>query len=88
MRTDLHGFLLFLIGEIRLRRCFFIQKRGRKEYYQVCYLLPDETVAKREFGNLEKIPDQYPKYVISMDPMTSGERQGIEHLHIQEFLLK
>lgn len=50
-------------------------------------LLPDERVVAREFGNLAKIPDQYPKFVISMDPMARGDYQGIRHLHIKEFLV-
>jgi hypothetical protein len=48
--------------------------------------MTDETVVEREFGNLERIPDQYPKYVISMDPMAEGDRRGILHMHVREFL--
>lgn len=42
---------------------------------------------EREFGNLAKIQDDYPKFVISMDPMAGGERQGIRHLPLRDFLL-
>lgn len=43
----------------------------------------------REFGNLKKICDNYPKYVVSMDPISGELSQypGIFHLHLREFLL-
>lgn len=55
-------------------------------YLQVCYLLSDDKVRKREFGNLEAIPDNYPKSVLSMDEDAGGNSNGIIHQHIQEFL--
>ena len=33
-------------------------------YVQVAYLLKDEQTTEREFGNLEAIPDSYPKLVL------------------------
>jgi predicted AAA+ superfamily ATPase len=63
------------------------KKNATRRYYQVAYLLPDEATVEREFGNLAKIPDDYPKFVISMDPLAGGERQGIQHLPLREFLL-
>ena len=47
-----------------------------------------KTVA-RKFGNLQAIRDNYPKYVISMDPVGSGlpEYPGIMHIHLREFLM-
>lgn len=65
---------------------FVAEKEGKIEYYQVAYMLPDETVVEREFGNLARIPDQYPKYVVSMDPMAGGDWQGVLHLPLREFL--
>jgi uncharacterized protein len=41
----------------------------------------------REFGNLLAIPDNYPKTVVSMDPVTGGSYQGIEHIFLADFLL-
>ena len=37
-------------------------------------------------GVLEKIPDNYPKYVVSMDEIDRG-RNGIKHMNIRNFLL-
>jgi uncharacterized protein len=77
------------IGSLGDREIDFIaEKDGARRYYQVAYLLPDEKTVEREFGNLAKIPDDYPKYVISMDPMAGEERGGIRHLPLREFLLQ
>ena len=56
-------------------------------YVQVAYLLTDEATHKREFGNLLDIPDNYPKLVVSMDPVIGAGHKGVRHLHIREFLL-
>jgi hypothetical protein len=65
----------------------FIAYRGAERIYiQVCYLLASEDTIKREFGNLEKIQDNYPKYVISGD-LPDFSRNGIKHFNIIKFLL-
>ncbi len=57
-------------------------------YVQAAYLLASEETIRREFGNLQEIKDNYPKYVVSMDPVSGGLPQypGIRHLHLREFL--
>jgi len=66
---------------------FVCDKSGKKIYVQVTYLLQDEKIINREFGNLLEIKDNYPKYVVSMDDAMSGsDFKGIQHIHILEFL--
>ncbi|MDO9155163.1 MAG: ATP-binding protein [Paludibacter sp.] len=65
---------------------FVAEKNGIRMYIQVCYLLTDEKVHEREFGNLLKINDNWPKMVVSMDELASGSFNGIEHWHIRKFL--
>lgn len=36
--------------------------------------------------NLQSVKDNYPKYVVTMDKMASGNVDGITHLHILDFL--
>lgn len=55
-------------------------------YVQVCYLLASSKTIDREFGNLERIKDNYPKYVISGD-IPDFSRNGIKHINIIKFLL-
>lgn len=58
-----------------------------KIYIQVTYILASPETIEREFSVLEKIQDNYPKYVLSMD-MFDMSRNGIKHLNIIDFLLK
>ena len=67
---------------------FIAKKNSEVSYIQVAYLLSDEKVLKREFGNLTKIKDNYPKFVISMDEIQFDSFRGINHLSMIDFLLK
>ncbi len=66
---------------------FVAEKSGEKTYVQVCYLLQEQSTIDREFGNLLKIKDQYPKIVVSMDEFSSTSTyQGVQHYSLKEFL--
>ena len=65
---------------------FVAYKGSTISYFQVCYLLASPETIKREFGNLEKIKDNYPKYVISGD-LPDFSRNGITHFNIVRWLL-
>lgn len=66
---------------------FIAEKNGNKLYLQVSYMLLNEETIRREFDIYRSIPDNYPKYVISMDEFDMS-RDGIRHFHIRDFLLK
>jgi len=63
---------------------FVLQKGSDIQYVQVCYMLGDDRIVQREFGNLERTGDHYPKTVISMDPIKLGNINGITHLQAWE----
>ena len=42
----------------------------------------------RETDNLMDIRDHFHKYVVCMDPLSLGNDNGIEIIHIADFLLK
>lgn len=65
---------------------FVAYKGSDTLYVQVCYLLASAETVEREFGNLERIKDNYPKYVISGD-LPDFSRNGIKHYNIIKFLL-
>lgn len=68
---------------------FVAEKEGKTIYMQVAYLLKDEGTVSREFGNLLKISDNYPKYVISMDPIIKArDYDGITHLSLRQCLMR
>ena len=76
------------VGQRGSREVDFIAQRGAAtRYIQVSYLLADEATVEREFGVLESIPDNHPKTVVSMDPVSRG-RNGIERVNIVDFLLE
>jgi predicted AAA+ superfamily ATPase len=61
-------------------------RRGEKIYIQVCRELPEDS--ERETVNLKEIQDHYHKYVVTMDNFATGNDNGIELVHIADFLLK
>lgn len=75
------------IGKFQNKEIDFVCSRGdEKLYVQVAYLIPDEATRKREFGNLELLYDNHPKFVVSLDENASGNIAGIKHVHIREFI--
>lgn len=68
---------------------FVCIKPGETAYVQATYLMGEQATRDREFGPLEKIRDNHPKYVISVTPfLTSRDENGIKHISLREFLNK
>jgi predicted AAA+ superfamily ATPase len=65
---------------------FVAERKDTCIYVQVAYVLTDPQTHEREFGNLLKITDNFPKYVVSMDKFAGETYKGIHHQHIIEFL--
>ncbi len=65
---------------------FIGEKRGEKVYVQVCKTLPLDS--SRETDNLMDVKDHYHKYVVSLDNLAVGNDNGIQLIHIADFLLK
>jgi predicted AAA+ superfamily ATPase len=59
---------------------------GEIEYYQVAWQMADESTREREFGALEKVKDNYPKFLLTTDSFTQS-RSGIQHLNVFNWLL-
>lgn len=82
------GYEVF-VGQLQSSEIDFVctKPNGEKKYVQVSYLIVNEETRKREFGNLMKIQDNYPKYVVSMTPLiTNNDYDGIKHIHLRNFL--
>lgn len=60
---------------------------GDIEYYQVAWQMINENTVEREFKALEKIKDNYPKYLLTTDSFTQN-RSGIKHLNVFNWLLE
>ncbi len=65
---------------------FFATKFREKQYIQVAYVLPTKETIDREFGSLEKIKDNLPKYVLTMDDMLIDNDKGIVHQHVWDYI--
>jgi len=76
------------VGKLYAKEIDFVaEKQSEKIYIQVTYKLDSEQTIEREFSNLLEIDDQYPKYVISMDDFWKDTINGVQHIHISDFLL-
>lgn len=65
---------------------FIAEKNGEKVYVQVALSLLAEKTIQREFGNLQKIKDNYPKRVVTMDSFSGNTVEGIESIDLRSFL--
>jgi uncharacterized protein len=65
---------------------FMGEKKGERLYIQVALHLNDEKTIEREFGNLLKIQDNYPKVVISSQSFEGNSYMGISVIDLRRFL--
>lgn len=66
---------------------FVCTKPEKTVYVQASYIVAEQSTRDREFGPLEKIRDNHPKYVISATPLlTQRNENGITHLSLRKFL--
>jgi len=67
---------------------FIAQKGSEKLYIQVAYMLTNQETIDREFGSLLDIPDNFPKYVLTMDEIReTSTYKGIQRMHVKDFCL-
>ena len=82
-----HGYAVS-IGRIGTLECDFILRHGDTQYayVQTCMTMAKATTTEdREYAPLEKIGDNYPKYVLTRnDPIQS--RNGIIHANLPTFM--
>lgn len=65
---------------------FIAEKDGDKEYYQVSASVLDPNTFEREIEPLRRVHDNYPKYIVTMDEITSNN-EGIKQINVIDFLL-
>lgn len=81
------GYQVF-VGKYEDREIDFVAiNKEERVYVQVAFRLSGEETIDREFGNLKKIPDHYPKYVVTTEENWSDNIDGIRHVNIADFLL-
>ncbi len=75
------------VGALSPEEIDFVCTRGGETLYvQVAIELSNPETITREFGNLLKIRDNYPKIVVSGERSFENSYEGIEHIYIRDFL--
>jgi predicted AAA+ superfamily ATPase len=65
---------------------FYASNDIETSYIQVSYVMPTQRIIAREFGALEKIDDNFPKYVVSMDDLLISSQKGIIHQQVWNYV--
>lgn len=92
LENIVYNHLLFLGYQVKVGALagqeidFVCEKGGEKLYVQVALRLDEQSTIGREFGNLLKIPDNYPKIVVTNDQFFGNSYEGVKHLYIRDFL--
>ncbi len=79
------------VGNAAGREIDFVAERdGSRLYIQACTSVADSRVYAREFGNLERVGDSFPKYVVTFDdgPYSGVTDSGIICCGLGDFLLR
>lgn len=66
---------------------FVAEKQNSKIYVQVCYSIAQNSTLQRETESLLAIADNYNKYIVTMDSLAKGNKDGIEFVYLPQFLL-
>jgi len=76
-------------GKARNSEVDFVCKtsKGEIEYYQVAWQMTNDSTLEREYSALEKINDNYPKYLLTTDSFTN-DRSGVKHFNVFNWLLE
>lgn len=74
------------IGKIGNLECDFITRNANEYFYiQIAMSISDKNVENREYNVFNKIRDNYPKYLFTLDPLPQ-QRDGIKHINIVNFI--
>lgn len=75
------------IGGLNAQEIDFVaDKNGERIYVQVALTIDSEKTLEREFGNLLKINDNYPKYVVTLDEFEGNSYDGVKCLSFRDFI--
>ena len=66
---------------------FIATRQNEKVYVQVTQTIGSAETEKREYERLLDIRDNYPKYVLTTDDFAGGNYEGIQTMHVADFLL-
>ncbi|MGI6668080.1 MAG: ATP-binding protein [Acetivibrionales bacterium] len=78
------------IGKLAEKKVDFVASNtDGMEYYQVSASVLDNSTLSRELEPLRKIPDNHPKYLLTLDDIIPNTNyDGIRHVNLLDWLLK
>jgi predicted AAA+ superfamily ATPase len=78
------------VGKTNHLEIDFVGQRLRERIYvQVCFRLEGESTRMREVASLQKVADNFPKYIVTLDDYGLGTtEEGINVVHLRDFLLR
>jgi len=77
-----------LIGKVDdLEVDFVAMDRNGQTYYQVSASVRDKDTLKRELEPLRRIPDHYPKYILTLDDDPDADYDGIKRINALQWLM-
>ena len=75
------------VGKVGDAEIDFVVIQGvRKSYYQVSLSVRNEDTMKRELAPLQSIPDNYPKYLLTLDNDPQIFHDGIKQQYVLDWL--
>jgi predicted AAA+ superfamily ATPase len=76
------------VGKIKDIEVDFVASKpdGEIEYYQVAFTALEPSTLQRELSPLEEIRDNYPKFLLTMDPGTDIDN-GIKRINVLQWLM-
>lgn len=74
------------VGELEVD--FVAMNDNGSEYFQVSASVRDEKTLERELKSLQKINDNYPKYILTLDDDPVCDYDGIKKINALDWLLK
>lgn len=66
---------------------FVVMEPKRTVYYQVAASVRDEAALKRELAPLQKITDNYPKIILTLDEDPEADYEGIRRMNALDWLM-
>ena len=77
------------IGKLEDLEIDFIAKNSKETiYYQVALTTREDSILARELTPLQKINDNYPKIILTMDDDLDADFNGIKKINVIDWLLK
>lgn len=81
------GYHVFVGADQSFEVDFIAEKGQERIYYQISLSVVDENVKRREVEALIKIPDNFPKLLLTMDYHAGETISGIKLVNLLDFLL-